>query len=311
MQSLPIKQPAESISFNSSNPPTLPTYYLPHGGGPWPFMTGDFRQLFASLERALAAIPPQLSAKPSCILLISAHWEAPVITVSCAAAPGMIYDFTGFPAAMYQVQYQAPGQPKWAQRIYQLLTEANWSVAQNSNRNFDHAVYSLLQPMWPDADVPVVMMSLHTSLDAALHYRLGQSLAPLRKEGLLIIGSGQSFHNLVARGPQARVMSLLFDSWLRDSTLKLTGTAREQALLQWKQAPAARLAHPREEHLLPLMVVAGAAAEDQASCIFGDFILDVATSGFCFGHPQPEEPSSFDQLASDFHSDVATSGYSR
>lgn len=309
MRSSSFKQSADEVALSSPYKSTLPTYYLSHGGGPWSFMTGDFRQLFAPLERALKAIPAQLSEKPNCVLLISAHWEAPVIKVSSAEAPGMLYDYTGFPEAMYKIQYKAPGHPQWAQRIYRLLTEADWHVAQNNKRDFDHAVYSLLQPMWPDAEVPVVMMSLHASLDAALHYRLGQALAPLRREGLLIIGSGQSFHNLAARGPQSRVLSLLFDGWLRDSTLKLKGVARQQALEQWQQAPAARFAHPREEHLLPLMVVAGAAAEEHASCVFGDFIADVATSCFCFGHPLSAGVTAFDRLALDYHGHEPDHGF--
>ena len=282
----------------------LPTYYLSHGGGPWPFMTGPFRQIFSPLEQALRDVPRQLGRAPACILLISSHWQTCPVYISGAQSPGMLYDYEGFPDAMYRISYQAPGAPDWAYQAGACIQQSGISYQIDTSRDFDHAVYSLLKPMWPDAAVPVVMLSVHASMSAALHYRLGQALAPLREQGVLILGSGQSFHNLSAHGPQCRLLSLLFDGWLRDTVLKKTGTARQVALENWQQAPAAQFAHPSAEHLMPLFVAAGAAEHDFASCVFGDYLADAATSAFCFGVPDNGISPTFDRLAQDFHGET-------
>jgi aromatic ring-opening dioxygenase catalytic subunit (LigB family) len=245
---------------------------------------GAFHALFAPLGTALRAVPHQLPQAPRAVLVISAHWEEPVFTVSTAARPGMLYDYYGFPPHTYSVRYPAPGSPEIGQRIAGLLSDAGWPVATDDQRGFDHGTFCMMQEIYPDARVPVVQMSLKHGLNPAEHIALGKLLQPLRDEGVLIIGSGQSFHNLRLHGAAARQASEVFDQWLQKAMALPQTAQRHQALIEWAQAPAARLAHPREEHLLPLMVIAGAAGDDAAHLIFSEFLADSRTSAFRFGN---------------------------
>lgn len=263
----------------------LPTYFLSHGGGPWPYMGGEFRANFDWMEAALHDIPLQLPAKPKAILVISGHWEEAAFTLSSGAHPGMVYDYYGFPEHTYHISYPAPGSPELARRVQSLLDGAGWQVRLDPERGFDHGTFSMLQPMYPFADMPIVQLSLRNNYDPAEHLRLGKALAPLRDEGVLIIGSGFSFHNLrLMGGPVGTAPSQAFDDWLRTVLLQPDADRRDAALLDWEHAPAARIAHPREDHLMPLMVVAGAAGEDQAVCVYGEqFMHSVYASSYGFG----------------------------
>ncbi len=259
-----------------------PVYYLSHGGGPWPFMGGPFREMFRVLERSLQDLPRQLPEPPRAILIVTGHWEETHFSVSTAAQPGMIYDYHGFPEQLYQISYPAPGSPALAEQTAALLEAGGWRVRRDPERGYDHGTYSLLKPIYPQAEIPVVQLSLLSNLDPVEHFAAGQALMPLREQGVLILGSGQSFHNLRARGPQMRAASEIFDTWLRHTLLDLSIEARNIELLAWEQAPMARVAHPRAEHLIPLMVVAGAAGAESASCVFGDYLADFATSAYRF-----------------------------
>lgn len=273
----------------------MPTYYLSHGGGPWPYMNGPMRSRFALMEAALQDIPKQLPARPRAVLVISGHWEEPQFTVSSGAQPGMVYDYYGFPPETYHIRYPAPGSPEVALSVQQLLHAAGWNAPADPGRGFDHGTFSMLQPIYPQADVPVVQLSLKQSFDPAEHIAVGRALAPLRAQGILIIGSGQSYHNLRLWGPGGARPAAVFDQWLRESLLGRSAGQIESALLHWEQAPAARLAHPREDHLLPLMVAAGAAGEDPAHVVFGEqFMGALAVSSFRFGGDAAG--SRFDQL---------------
>ena len=260
-----------------------PTFFLSHGGGPWPFMDGDYRQAHAKLEASLQALPATLPERPKAILMISAHWEEPAFTVMTSPAPGMLYDYGGFPPHTYEVVYPAPGDPALAERVVGLIETAGLPAARNTQRGFDHGAFCTLVPMYPDASVPVVQLSLKRGLDPAEHLALGRALAPLRDEGVLILGSGFSFHNMRLYNEAGRAPSAQFDAWLQASLPSTDG--RAERLQAWAQAPAARLAHPREEHLLPLMVAAGAAEGDAASCSYRetDFLGGVTASSFRFG----------------------------
>jgi aromatic ring-opening dioxygenase catalytic subunit (LigB family) len=153
-----------------------------------------------------------------------------------------------------------------------------------------------MQPIYPEARMPVVQLSLKTSMDPAEHLAVGRALAPLRDEGILIIGSGQSYHNLRRWNPQGSEPAAAFDAWLRRSLLGTTPAARNAALVAWEQAPAARLSHPREDHLIPLMVAAGAAGDDPAAAFYGEqFMGYLAVSSFCFGTGMAASPH--DRLA--------------
>jgi len=262
----------------------LPTFFLSHGGGPWPYMDGDFRQAHAQLEASLQALPATLPETPRAILMVSAHWEEDAYTVMSAPRPGMLYDYGGFPPHTYEVVYPAPGNPELAQQVQAMIAAAGLPNASNTTRGFDHGAFCTLQPMYPRADIPVVQLSLRHGLDPAEHLALGRALAPLREEGVLILGSGFSFHNLrLMFNGAGREPSIAFDAWLQQALPSPEG--RAERLQAWAQAPAARLAHAREEHLLPLMVAAGAAEGEPASCNYHqtDYLGGLTASSFRFG----------------------------
>jgi aromatic ring-opening dioxygenase catalytic subunit (LigB family) len=261
-----------------------PTFFLSHGGGPWPWMDGEFRQGHAQLEASLQALPASLPAPPKAILMISAHWEAPAFTVMTSARPGMLYDYGGFPAHTYEVVYPAPGDPALAERVVGLIEAAGLPAARDATRGFDHGAFCTLAPMYPDAQVPVVQLSLRRGLDPAEHLALGRALAPLREEGVLILGSGFSFHNLsLMFNGRGQAPSVAFDAWLQSALPAADG--RAERLAAWELAPAARQAHAREEHLLPLMVAAGAAEGEPGSCDYHqtDYLGGLTASSFRFG----------------------------
>lgn len=264
---------------------SLPSYFISHGGGPWPYMQQESGATYTKLRAALQDIPKQLKQTPSAILMISAHWEETEFTLMSSAAPGMLYDYSGFPPHTYQIEYPAPGAPQLAERVAQLISASGAQVRFDAQRGFDHGAFVPLAVMYPDANIPVLQLSLRRGLDPATHLALGRALAPLRSEGVLILGSGLSYHNLRQFGPGAREPSMLFDQWLQQSLIHSSPIARTEALLAWEQAPAARLAHPREEHLLPLMVAVGAAEQEAAVCFHHeeDFFGQITVSGFRFG----------------------------
>lgn len=265
----------------------LPTYFVSHGGGPWPFMKDQYGATYDVLAASLADMPRQIGGKPQAVLVVTAHWEENAPTFSSAAAPGMLYDYGGFPPHTYQIQYKAPGAPALAARAAALLRAAGIDAGLDPVRGFDHGTFSMLYPVFPDASVPVVQMSLKHGFDPAAHLDMGRALAPLRDEGVLIIGSGLSYHNLRQFGPGGTVASHAFDEWLQFTLLGLTPAERKAALLHWDGAPHARMAHPREEHLLPLMVALGAAQDEQAACVYHEdlFFGSLAVSSFRFGAP--------------------------
>jgi aromatic ring-opening dioxygenase catalytic subunit (LigB family) len=242
-------------------------------------------QAWDRMANFLSSLHSSLPAQPRAIVLVSAHWLEPTISVTSAAQPELIYDYQGFPAHTYTLRYPAPGDPKLAARISALLNQAELPAAQNPSRGFDHGMFIPMLLMFPKAHIPVVQLSLHSSLDAQLHLKIGQALEPLRSEGVLIIGSGMSFHNMRGYGdPRFGPISDTFDDWL-SCTIEAEPPQRELALIAWEQAPSARLCHPphAEEHLLPLMVAAGAARQDKGQRQFSDRVMQTTLSGFVFG----------------------------
>jgi aromatic ring-opening dioxygenase catalytic subunit (LigB family) len=253
------------------------------------------RAHFNLMEQALQDIPRQLPAPPAAVLVVSGHWEEEDFTVSSSPRPGMVYDYYGFPPETYRISYPAPGSPQVAARVQQLLNEAGIKCGADDKRGFDHGTFSMMQPIYPDADVPVVQLSMRTNMDPAEHIEAGRVLAPLRDENVLVIGSGQSYHNLRRWNASGAQPAAAFDAWLRKSLLGTTPAARRAALVAWEQAPAAREAHPHEDHLIPLMVVAGAAGDDPATTIYGEqFMGFLAVSSFRFG--QARGAGNFDRL---------------
>lgn len=254
----------------------LPTFFLPHGGGPWPFVDlGMPKAEVDGLRALLEGWRGTLPEEPKAALVISAHFEAPKFTVTTAEAPSMLYDYYGFPKGAYDVLWPAPGAPELAERVAKLLSAAAIETAKDGERGFDHGVFVPMKLAFPEADIPTVTLSLKRGLDPSAHYRLGQALAPLRREGVLILGSGMSYHNMRGFGTsQGKSEALPFHAWLRE-TIVMAPEARKKRLLDWSRAPNARAVHPREEHLLPLMVVAGAADEVTA----GEVIYEGDTLG--------------------------------
>lgn len=232
--------------------------FISHGGGPMPLLgEPGHQELVDTLQQVAATLP-----KPSAILLISAHWEEPVATVTSASAPGLLYDYAGFPSDAYQIQYPAPGEPRLAAQVLSCLKQAGLPARENTTRDFDHGMFVPLKLMYPQADIPCVQLSLLASLDARAHLKLGKTLQQLQYPGLLVIGSGFSFHNLRAflspPTTEANTQNQAFEAWLTDtcSNIYLTTAEREMRLENWADAPGARFCHPREEHLLPLHVCA-------------------------------------------------------
>jgi aromatic ring-opening dioxygenase catalytic subunit (LigB family) len=258
--------------------------FLPHGGGPWPFVEvglGKKEELdaLASYLRSVRTLP---KTPPRALLVISAHWEESVPTVMNDTRPPMLYDYYGFPPESYHITWPAPGDPALATRVRGLLEKAGFATGADPGRGFDHGTFVPLKLAYPDADVPTVQLSLKTGLDPAEHLAMGRAIAPLRDEGVFIIGSGMTYHNLRAFGPQAAPVSETFDAWLRE-TATLAQPERDRRLVDWTKAPAARLAHPREEHLLPLMVVAGAAGADRGTRAYDGTIVGLRVSAYHFG----------------------------
>ncbi|MDR2196079.1 MAG: dioxygenase [Gallionellaceae bacterium] len=271
---------------NLSRP--LPTLYVPHGGGPcffmdWTIGPSDTWDKMAAWLRQLGNEIESRYGKPRAILAISAHWEERQVTVQKRAHPGLLYDYYGFPAHTYQLQYNAPGDPALAPHVTELLEAASIPVHSDATRGLDHGVFVPFKLIFPDADIPVCQMSLQAGLNAASHLAIGQALAPLRQQGVLIIGSGMSYHNMRAIFTGSGTAdSLAFDAWLTETVELADANARNHRLENWAQAPSARASHPREEHLLPLMIAAGAASEPGRR-IFSDCIMETQLSAYSFG----------------------------
>ena len=263
-----------------------PSIYLPHGGGPCFFMDPppDEPTRWLGMAAYLRSIPSLLPRRPDALLIISAHWEMPRPTVLAAAHPGMLYDYTGFPPHTYKLTYPAPGAPALATRVRKLLADAGIESAEDTERDYDHGVFIPMKVAFPDADIPVMQLSLQSGLDPARHIAIGKAIASLRAENIVVIGSGLSFHDLRALGGHAADQpSVEFDNWLTETLCDGPIDEREDKLVHWTNAPAARICHPREEHLLPLMIAVGAGADEPGRHVFGGKIWNKAVSAFHFG----------------------------
>lgn len=262
-----------------------PTFFINHGGGPCFFLEpGPIRNTWAGLETYLRGFMGMLDERPRAVLIVSGHWEEAVPTVNSGAHPPLLYDYAGFPEHTYRLAFTAPGAPDLAARVCALLSAADIGSGTEPRRGWDHGVFVPLKVMLPGADLPVVQLSLQRGLDPAAHLAIGRALRPLRDEGVLILGSGQSYHNM--RGffssfGNADPAAEAFDGWLREAMID--GATREDALIDWEDAPGARDAQPHEDHLLPLMVAAGAASGEPGAVHFHGRALGKPISGFRFG----------------------------
>ena len=203
--------------------------------------------------------------RPDAVVIVSAHWEENVASITAAAAPELVYDYYNFPAETYTYKYPAPGNPALAQQMADSLSAQSIPVKLETERGFDHGVFVPMMLMYPEANIPCVELSLLSSLDAQQHIDMGKALSDLRMQNILVIGSGMSFHNFSAmrgRTTEDQRKSKEFDDWLFETCCdeQLTTEQREQRLSGWDSAPSSRFCHPREEHLLPLQVCFGLAA---------------------------------------------------
>ncbi|EXJ16497.1 DODA-type extradiol aromatic ring-opening family dioxygenase [Imhoffiella purpurea] len=233
--------------------------FLSHGGGPLPLLGDRAHEEMVDCLKHIAAKYP----KPSAIVLVSAHWEEKIPTITSGSRPDLIYDYYGFPEESYEIQYPCPGEPRLAEKIHGLLDRAGIASRLDAKRGFDHGLFVPLKLMYPEADIPCVQLSLASSLDPALHIAMGRALRGLEDDGLLVVGSGFSFHNMRAffgqETTESAAMNAAFEEWLLEtcSSPDLDEEERERRLIQWAEAPSARYCHPREEHLLPLQFCYG------------------------------------------------------
>ena len=262
----------------------MPTWFIPHGAGPCFFMDWNPKDAWNKTGKFLKDLPLTLSNQPKAILMISAHWMESTISLTGAQNPELIYDYHGFPAHTYDLQYPTKGDPALAKEIIETLASSQIKAKLDASRGFDHGMFIPMLMMFPKADIPVIQLSLHNNLDPETHFNLGMALEKFRDQGVLIIGSGMSFHNMRGYGqPAFGPISDEFDEWLA-KTVESDPVIRKQALIDWVNAPSARLCHPprQEEHLLPLMVVAGAASREKGYKVFTDRVLETSISAFVF-----------------------------
>ncbi|HET6805468.1 MAG TPA: class III extradiol ring-cleavage dioxygenase [Frateuria sp.] len=231
----------------------LPSLYISHGSPMTALQPGSVRERLAELA---AALP-----RPRAIVIATAHWLGSRPRVGGAAQPETVHDFFGFPAALYEIRYPAPGAPALAERVQGLLAQADLEPVLDPQQGLDHGVWVPLRLLYPEADIPVVPISIQPDRDPAHHLAVGRALAPLRDEGVLVIGSGSITHNLgdlrMGYGPGREAPYVRpFIAWVEARLA--AGDVR--ALLDYRrQAPFAQRAHPTDEHLLPLFVALGAA----------------------------------------------------
>ncbi|HEY3149040.1 MAG TPA: class III extradiol ring-cleavage dioxygenase [Dongiaceae bacterium] len=266
----------------------LPTLFIPHGGGPCFFMEEGIgpKGTWDRMAAYLRGIAQSIGQRPKAVLVISGHWEEARPTVHVGGSPPLLFDYYGFPEHTYRLRYPAPGSPELALRVRDLLAQAGIASDEEAERGLDHGVFIPLLLIYPEADIPVVQLSLRHDLDPAAHLAVGRALAPLREEGVLIVGSGMSYHNLRYFGsmdPRVLDGARRFDDWLVAAVEEPDPERRAEALEAWSKAPDALLCHPRAEHLAPLFVAAGAGGDDRGRRTYSDRIIGKAVSGFRFG----------------------------
>lgn len=204
-----------------------------------------------------------MSKKPKSILVISGHWETDVPSITAGDHCDTIHDFYGFPDRLYKLKYPAPGSPELAKRVQELLMESGFKrVHLDKKRGLDHGAWVPLMLMYPEADIPVCQLSIQLRKDAKHHYNIGRALAPLREEGVLIVGSGSATHNLRDLDFDAKDVTpwaAEFDNWLEES---LVNGRYEDVNDYEKKAPHAKRAHPWPDHFYPLHVAMGASGDN-------------------------------------------------
>ncbi len=251
----PLAKAASGLMENHMSKSTMPVIFLAHGSP----MLLDSRRWIAELKQWAKSMP-----RPRAVLMISAHWDQRPVAVGATRTVPLVYDFYGFPDRYYQVTYPAPGAPELASRVRQLLQGAKTGFMDEPERGLDHGAYVPMKCMYPDADVPTLQLSL-PGLEPKTVYALGQALAPLRDEGILIIGSGFLTHNLRAISDETPTWALEFDGWIADTLIRND----IDALLDYRaRAPGVEYALPTHEHFVPVILAKGAVSDAHVPTTF-------------------------------------------
>ena len=254
--------------------------YLSHGGGPLPILDDPTHDKMIQFMKDL----PYKIKKPDSIIVISAHWEEDMITIQSGSEPDMMYDYYGFPEAAYSIHYPCKGDPNLALKIAGIFKENGIVYRLDDNRPYDHGAYIPLKMMYPNADIPVLQISLHHNLDPLTHLNLGKALRPLLEENILIIGSGFSFHNMRQFDFDGKNIEDVRNNEFQDKLIDICCSEKDEGkkvayFTNWEGIPGARYAHPREEHLLPLLVCAGL-SKDVGTKVFDNYILGKRATAF-------------------------------
>ncbi|CAH2987641.1 unnamed protein product [Chilo suppressalis] len=248
-----------------------PALFVNHGGGPLPLL-GDADH--AGLTNFLRdEVKKHLNlAETKAIILVTAHWEESSVTISSGTKHSLYFDYYGFPPESYKYKYDAPGDPELANRIQQALTKAGIKSKLDPKRGWDHGVFVPMMLINPAANVPIVQVSVLSSQDPEEHYKLGETLYQFRKEGVAVLGSGMSYHNMreFMMGRTGKVVNAEFDEYLHKVCTDEDESKRKEGLLMWRKQPGATEAHPMRaaEHFMPLIVIAGAGGPKPGTRIF-------------------------------------------
>jgi aromatic ring-opening dioxygenase catalytic subunit (LigB family) len=254
--------------------------YISHGGGPMPILNDPTHEKMIDFMNHL----PEKLNKPKAIVVFSAHWEENMVTIQSGKAPGMVYDYYGFPEASYQIKYPCKGHIELAKEIAGLFEASGVPYQLNDERPYDHGSYIPLIMMYPEADIPVIQVSLNHNLDAKTHLEIGKALRPLMKDNILFIGSGFSFHNMrhfdfTGRNAEDARNNAFQNKLIEICCNPLEEEGRWSQLINWEHIEGARYCHPREEHLLPLHICVGLSTQ-AASKVFDDYITGKRATGF-------------------------------
>jgi aromatic ring-opening dioxygenase catalytic subunit (LigB family) len=254
--------------------------YFSHGGGPLPILNDPSHDKMIQFMIDL----PTIIRRPDSIIVFSAHWEDDVVTIQSGSSPEIMYDYFGFPDAAYNLKYPCKGSSDLAKRAADLFLKSGIEYRLDEKRPYDHGSYIPLKMMYPDADIPVIQISLNHNLDPLTHLNIGKALKPLLDENILIIGSGFSFHNMRRFDWEGRNLEDQLNNEFQDKLIEICCGEKDEEVkweyfIDWDKLPGARYCHPREEHLLPLLVCAGLSM-NTGTKIFDDYILGKRATAF-------------------------------
>lgn len=254
--------------------------YFSHGGGPLPVLDDSSHDNMIQFMKSL----PQKIKRPDSIIVISAHWEEDIVTIQSGREPEIMYDYYGFPEPAYDIKYPCKGDRDLALKIAGLFRKNGIEYRVDDNKSYDHGSYIPLKIMYPNADIPVLQISLHNNLDPLTHLNIGHALRPLLEENILIIGSGFSFHNMRQFDFAGKNIKDSLNNEFQDKLIEICCNEKDEEkkweyLIKWGNIPGARYCHPREEHLLPLLVCVGL-SKDVGTKVFDDYILGKRATAF-------------------------------